>query len=308
MILFYNNKNKKYKLKYLFTLILFLNLFSSEKELLENKIKSFKKLINLTVNPKMRSFLNIISICEGTEVTLFKDIPENPNFNFELYENELKKNEVYPASIDSYKIQFGYKKFDNFKNHPKKIIKIKNLRSSAAGRYQILQKTYDEFYKNFEPWIELKKNKEIKNSLEKAFKELTIYYKNYKKDFKSYKNSSDLLSEKFGPFMQDLCAINLIQKAGATKLILEKKYQKAIKKTAKIWASFPFLDSEKSFYKNQKSQKKYFIEKICNLTKNAFKDEFNLRKIFNESKNIIKNFYEKNLKNKKKNNIGVKKS
>ena len=36
---------------------------------------------------------------------------------------------------------------------------------------------------------------------------------------------------------------------------------------SKIWASFPYENSNKSFYKNQKSQDLDFVKKICEITK-----------------------------------------
>jgi len=117
---------------------------------------------------------------------------------------------------------------------------------------------------------------------------------NFQKDFsKIYKKPEDLLNEKFGPFMQDLCAIDLIIKNNSLNLILEKKYQKATKNLSNIWASFPKNDFG-SFYKNQKSQKKKnFIKDLSYLTSKNIEEN----SIF---KKFLKNLYEKNLKNNNK--------
>lgn len=43
----------------------------------------------------------------------------------------------------------------------------------------------------------------------------------------------------FTPVSQDLAAIELIKQAGAYRLILEGKFEEAIAKTNKVWASLP---------------------------------------------------------------------
>lgn len=69
--------------------------------------------------PRVKAFLDTISFAEGT-----------------YYKN-------------GYKIMYGYKTFNDFSDHPRSVISAKSnnqaLNSSAAGRYQILEKTWDEF-------------------------------------------------------------------------------------------------------------------------------------------------------------------
>jgi len=104
----------------------------------------------------------------------------------------------------------------------------------------------------------------------------------------------------FNPFIQDLCAIAIIIENGAIELVKEKKYIEAIKKLSKIWASFPHENSNKSFYKNQKSQNLNFVKKICEMTKKDLetfsekissslkKSEEVIGKVFNDIKKKIK--------------------
>jgi len=79
---------------------------------------------------EMRAFLNMIRFCEGT------------------------------AGPDGYRTLFGGKLFDSFADHPRKLVKFKlkgvEYRSSAAGAYQFLQRTWDSLvrmhgYKDFSP-------------------------------------------------------------------------------------------------------------------------------------------------------------
>lgn len=46
-------------------------------------------------------------------------------------------------------------------------------------------------------------------------------------------------AEDFGPVNQDLAAIELIRERGAVPLVLEGRFEEAIKKTCTIWASLP---------------------------------------------------------------------
>lgn len=54
------------------------------------------------------------------------------------------------------------------------------------------------------------------------------------------KKTADMLKMKdFKPESQDLAAIQLIKNAGAYQLIIDGKFEEAIQKTNKIWASLP---------------------------------------------------------------------
>jgi len=133
-------------------------------------------------------------------------------------------------------------------------------------------------------------NKKVRRLLRKALVKLEDFYKDYQKNFKKiYKKPNDLYLEKFGPFMQDLCAIKLITENGALENVKNREYLLAASKLAKIWASFPCnskKSEDKSCYKNQPSQNKNFIKEICRETSDALQTNF--EKILKKSKNLIK--------------------
>ena len=81
--------------------------------------KDVSKQIYYELTPYRLAILDLIAYTEGTDRELGKD----------------KKG---------YDILFGYKKFNpNSKDHPRKVIRAGGYASTAAGRYQILDKTYD---------------------------------------------------------------------------------------------------------------------------------------------------------------------
>lgn len=81
-------------------------------------LTSVAALVAASREPNVRAMLDAISACEGTE---------GPN---------------------GYRMHFGKSLFDSFGGHPRKVItatmKGQVLRSSAAGRYQIMQRTWDD--------------------------------------------------------------------------------------------------------------------------------------------------------------------
>ncbi len=91
-----------------------------------------------------------------------------------------------------YNVLFGYEYFDDLSTHPNIKKKFGNTFSSAAGRYQILYKTF----------VSLK-------------------------------------MPDFQPETQDKAAIELIRRRGAYADILDGKFESAINKTNKEWASLP---------------------------------------------------------------------
>lgn len=282
------------KIKYYFVntkLILisyfFLNLLNvknnNENENLIKK-KQFLILLENYLNINVRGFLNIIAICEGT---VFKNFD---NFNA-FYDRIKKENGLYLPGINEYKVQFGYKKkINNFEDHPNDVSCINNLCSSAAGRYQILKKTFDSFLKKFEQIDLLFKDKEVKKIIRHIFYRQNSFYFNYH----GYKHLSDFHKFKFGPFIQDLCAINLIIENNAIDLVKNKKYEEAIHKLSKIWASFPLQNTNKSFYNGQKARDINFIKLISEKIKNDLENIFEktLEKI-DETKKSIKNILSK---------------
>ena len=76
--------------------------------------------IALKVHDNLRKFLMLITFTEGT------DREKTPY-------NEL----------------FGYTNFSGYEKHPEILIKSKNYRSTAAGRYQVLKATFKAFKKKF---------------------------------------------------------------------------------------------------------------------------------------------------------------
>lgn len=192
------------------------------------------KSVNMLTDKNIRAFLNFISRLEGTK--------------------DQKNLENYKSLINEYKIQFTGKIFDNLTDHPREIISSNGLRSSAAGRYQFIQKTWDKLLKIFPN--EIIKNKKFETGIKEYFKKKRNIYLNNN----LYNSLNDLEKFKFGPFWQDLGALLLIQIEGNLELdvllkkLKEKKYKEIINKLSNIWASFPAIN-DKSFYENQPSFK-----------------------------------------------------
>lgn len=126
---------------------------------------------SLNISNNMRAFLDVISYAEGTQK-------------------------------HGYRTLFGGSTFESFVDHPNKVIDGGNIKSSAAGRYQIMDYTW--FGKNGAP------------GLKKRF---------------GYKD--------FSPQSQDAAAIELIRGRGAYDLIEQGKISEAFNKLNREWASFP---------------------------------------------------------------------
>lgn len=75
------------------------------------------------ISNELKAFLDVIAFAEGT----YKE--------------------------DGYKTMFGGSKFDDYSDHPRKIISKSGYDSSAAGRYQFLSNTWDQYMKgeSFDP-------------------------------------------------------------------------------------------------------------------------------------------------------------
>lgn len=99
---------------------------------------------------------------------------------------------------DGYRTLYGGGLFDSFDDHPRKKVTAGKWTSSAAGAYQILQKTWDGLVKA-NPWT---------------------------------------LTD-FTPMKQDQAAVILIRRRGAYDDVVAGRYQTAIIKCNKEWASLP---------------------------------------------------------------------
>lgn len=69
------------------------------------------------ISPKIKAFLEVISWAEGT------------------------------GGADGYRTHFGYEKFDDFSDHPRKVKSADGYRSDAAGKYQAMSFTWDRIVK-----------------------------------------------------------------------------------------------------------------------------------------------------------------
>ena len=127
-------------------------------------------LYALRKNPRMKAFLDTIAYAEGT------------------------------AHKDGYRTMYSDILFDSWHDHPRQIIcswyKGKILCSSAAGRYQILQKTWDRI-------------------------------------------APAVNAQTFSPVHQDRVAIELIADCQAVEDVTTGRFDEAIVKVNKVWASLP---------------------------------------------------------------------
>jgi len=69
------------------------------------------------ISPKIKAFLEVISWAEGT------------------------------GGADGYRTHFGYEKFDDFSDHPRKVKSADGHHSDAAGKYQAMSFTWDRIAK-----------------------------------------------------------------------------------------------------------------------------------------------------------------
>ena len=109
--------------------------------------------------------------------------------------------QLMAASEDGYNILVGSTPgmpilFGSYDDHPRRMMHVFGVRSTAAGRYQILARIFDHY--------------------------------------KSLLGLKD-----FCPSSQDAIAIQMIKERGALKLIEAGKFQDAIRRIRKIWASLP---------------------------------------------------------------------
>jgi len=99
---------------------------------------------------------------------------------------------------DGYNVIVGGTTFDGYADHPRKLVVLnkKGLKSTAAGRYQLLSRYYD-----------------------------------------AYKKSLKLRD--FSPESQDAIAIQQIKECRALEDVDAGRFDIAVKKCARIWASLP---------------------------------------------------------------------
>jgi muramidase (phage lysozyme) len=74
-------------------------------------------IASTNIPPKIKAFLTVISWAEGTD------------------------------GKDGYKTHFGYEKFEDFSDHPRKVKSASGFRSDAAGKYQAMSFTWDRIAK-----------------------------------------------------------------------------------------------------------------------------------------------------------------
>ncbi len=100
---------------------------------------------------------------------------------------------------DGYRTLFGYGSFDSFRDHPRIRVPFGRTYSTAAGRYQILARTWDSLVAKL--------------------------------------GRSELPD--FGPAAQDRAAIELIRERGALADVRSGRLTDAVTKVRKVWASLP---------------------------------------------------------------------
>lgn len=123
---------------------------------------------------------------------------ENDNKNVQAFLDTISHSEGTDKYPDKgYKTIVGGSQFKSYSDHPHKLIDLgRGLKSTAAGRYQLLSRYFD-VYK-----VQLK-------------------------------------LPDFSPESQDAIAIQQIKECHALKDIEKGDFHTAIKKCARIWASFP---------------------------------------------------------------------
>lgn len=96
-----------------------LNLYYRDRPNIEaaNVSDNGSAIASQNIPPKIKAFLDIISWAEGT------------------------------YSADGYRTHFGYEKFDDFRDHPRKVKSADGHDSDAAGKYQAMSFTWDRIAK-----------------------------------------------------------------------------------------------------------------------------------------------------------------
>lgn len=215
---------------------------------LNNYTIDIKLIFSLLQEKKVRGFLNVIALCEGTKKKSSHKFIDNL------------------PSLNEYMVSFvNAEKITNLEKYPNKLF-CKDLRhgracASAAGRYQFIKNTWHYLNKNIKPNQVYEKNKEL---FENYFEKIPFLYQKNIVNF--YKTPTDLIKFKFGPFWQDFYAIVLLLQIDAIKDILNNNYQALIQKTAKIWSTLPKDKNGLSFYESNinHAQKHQYVLNLCN--------------------------------------------
>lgn len=104
---------------------------------------------NLKVSAPVQASLS--STAPTTEPTDGAGFLGDPSLNIDIVDLVKKKNvkaalgmiAAAEGTNDSYNMLYGGSKFDSYDDHPRKYVKKWGRTSSAAGRYQILERTWD---------------------------------------------------------------------------------------------------------------------------------------------------------------------
>jgi muramidase (phage lysozyme) len=206
-----------------------------------------KLVFSLLKNKKIRGFLNVIALCEGTKKKHAKTFEDNA------------------PSLNEYKVAFiNAEKINDLTTYPNKLfcgdIRHGKVCASAAGRYQFIKHTWHHLEKKIKPNEVYKKYPEL---FDNYFLELPILYQKDIVNF--YQTPSDLGKYKFGPFWQDFYAVILLIEKNTISDILNGNYKELITKAAKTWSTLPKNASGKSFYESKinHAQKLQYTLKIC---------------------------------------------
>lgn len=93
------------------------NLYYRDRPSANNVSDNGSAIAAQNINPKIKAFLELISWAEGTK------------------------------GADGYRTHFGYEKFDDFSDHPRKVKSADGHHSDAAGKYQAMSFTWDRIAK-----------------------------------------------------------------------------------------------------------------------------------------------------------------
>lgn len=224
-----NKNNIKTIVKYLIIFFFILNIKADCSDIIAFDKNNIKYLLKLMIDPRIRGFLTLIAVCEGTR-----------------NKSNIKKK----SDLSEYQIPFlNQEKIHNLSEHPNKIFKAflrgKIVGASASGRYQFIKKTWFE-------WLEKCPREEVyynnKNYFKKFYKNLHKYYE--KNIIDLYKGKKDLLTIGFGPFWQDFYAICLLNEVDAINDILNKNYKNLFSKVSQKWSTISYDTSGRSRYED----------------------------------------------------------
>lgn len=241
-----NNKNIKF-IFYIIFLISFCIVYASEYDMFlsNDKKKNIILMLNLLKDKKIRGFLSVIAVCEGTK----KDDGLNKAYLHE-YQVPLLKQKV----------------ISDLTQYPNRLFKgkVRNriVSGSASGKYQFIKKTWHKWERDYSQNDFYYTNNQ---AIESFFNVMNRYYD--KAILSMYKNKESLLKYKFGPFWQDLYAIGELLQADAVKDIFNADYASLLNKTSLIWASIPYDETNSSRYDdfiNKNNAKTYsYVMALC---------------------------------------------